>query len=560
MITAGPVGAAAAEAAGKTAYKWRSWRVNSRHCGRLANYQTVIALRKSYVRGWMTSIRTAARVGVLALAAAAILLTLSSPRTISAQTDDWSAPHPMLLTPERALALVRATDQNLDYVPGEVLVKFREGVGADGQQRAMTSLRSRPAPSDLRWVGDVAVLRDATEPDSTILAAQLSEQPEVESAHPNYIYHTSATPNDPGFSQRQWNLRALDMPRVWDINPGANDTIIAAVVDTGVTQVARAYAFQTWNGRATQTVAVPFAINPDFDGSRIVKPRDFVFWDGPVLDMHGHGTHVASTIGEDTNNSIADAGIAYKVKLMPVKVCVGFWEVQFALSASGFRGFVPANVGGCPESEIADGIRYAADNGAKVINLSLGGPEPSDVIRDALKYAVDKGAFVAIAMGNEYGDGNPVEYPAAYAADIDGVMSVGSVGPSLTRAYYSSTGSHIEISAPGGNDQEGGAAGMIWQATILRNDSTPMTIIAPRFDRYAETPFEGTSMATPHVVGIAALLMSQGVTDPAAVEAVIKKSARFLGEKNASTPGRNDEYGYGLIQPRPALRGFGLAK
>src|SRR2546430_3871637 len=223
----------------------------------------------------MTSIRTAARVGALALAAASILLTLSSPRSISAQTDDWSAPHPMLLTPERALGLVRATDQRLDYVPGEVLVKFREGVGDDGRQRAMTSLRSRPAASDLRWVGDVAVLRDPNEADSTILAAQLTAQPEVESAHPNYIYRTSSTPNDPGFAQRQWNLRALDMPRVWDINPGANDTIIAAVVDTGVTQVARSYAFQTWNGRATQTVAVPFAINPDFAGSRIVNPPDF---------------------------------------------------------------------------------------------------------------------------------------------------------------------------------------------------------------------------------------------------------------------------------------------
>ena len=202
-----------------------------------------------------------------------------------------------------------------------------------------------------------------------------------------------------------------------------------------------------------------------------------MFWDGPVLDMQGHGTHVASTIGEDTNNSVAEAGIAYRVKLMPVKVCVGFWEVQFALSASGFRGFVPRDVGGCPTSEIAEGIRYAADNGAKVINLSLGGPEPSTALRDALSYAVGKGAFVSIAMGNEYEEGNPVEYPAAYAAEIDGVMSVGALGPSLTRAFYSSTGPHLEISAPGGSDREGGASGLIWQATILGADSNPVTIM-----------------------------------------------------------------------------------
>jgi serine protease len=176
-------------------------------------------------------------------------------------------------------------------------------------------------------------------------------------------------------------------------------------------------------------------------------------------------------------------------------------------------------------------------------------------LRDALAYAVSKGAFVAIAMGNSHEKGDPVEYPAAYAADIDGVMSVGSVGPSLARAYYSSTGSHIEISAPGGNDREGGLSGMIWQGTILQSDSDPETVIFPRFDRYAETPFEGTSMAAPHVAGIAALIASQGVTAPAAIESLIKKTARDLG-----TPGRDSDYGYGLIQPRAALFGFGVAR
>jgi len=350
------------------------------------------------------------------------------------------------------------------------------------------------------------------------------------------------------------------MPRAWDINPGANDTIIAAVVDTGITAVTRSYSFQTWNGRANQNVSVPYGLSPDFGAARIVSPRDFVFWDGPVLDMEGHGTHVASTIGEDTNNSLAEAGIAYRVKLMPVKVCVGYWEVQFAMSASGYRGFVPQDVGGCPTSEIAEGIRYAADNGAKIINLSLGGSAPSATLRDALRYAAGKGAFVAIAMGNEYEDGNPVDYPAAYAAELDGVMSVGALGPSLTRAFYSNTGAHLEISAPGGNDREGGADGMIWQATIFRSDSNPATVMSPRFDRYAESPYEGTSMAAPHVAGVAGLIMSQGVANPAAIEALIKKTARPLGTPDARTPGRNQDYGYGLIQPRAALRGYGVAQ
>jgi serine protease len=506
----------------------------------------------------MLRMQTTRKIAVLGVALGSLALLLSSHPSISAQTGS-ETPHRMLLTAERALAMVLAHDRKLDYVPGEVLVRFREGVSVAGQQRAMMVLRSRPAPSDLRWVGEVAVLRDPSEFDATILAAQLNTQPEVAVAEPNYLYRTSGTPNDPGFAQRQWNLTALDMPRAWDINPGANDSLIVAVVDTGMTAVSRSYAFQTWNGRATQNVNVPFGVNSDFKVNRIVSPKDFVFWDGPVLDMEGHGTHVASTIGEETDNGVAGAGIAYRVKVMPVKVCFGFWEVQFALSASGFRGYVPADVGGCPTSEIAEGIRYAADNGAKVINLSLGGTEPSTTVRDALSYATGKGAFVSIAIGNEYEDGNPVAYPAAYAAELDGVMSVGAVGPSLTRAFYSNTGPHLEISAPGGSSREGGASGLIWQATILGADSNPITIVSPRFDRYAESGYQGTSMAAPHVSGIAALIISQGVTKPAAVETLIKRTARFLGTPDTATPSRNREYGYGLIQPRSALRGFGLA-
>ena len=494
------------------------------------------------------------------MAATALVMGVSSTRSVHAQTDEWIAPHHMFLTPERAFAMVLAADRHLDYVPGEVLIRFREGVGTIGQQRALMALRSRPSPDDLRWVGDFALATNDVELDANILAAQLRAQPEVAAAEPNYIYRTSATPNDPGFAQRQWNMTALDMPRAWDINPGANDSITVAVVDTGITAVARSYSFLTWNGRATQNVNVPYAINPDFKAARIVKPKDFVFWDGPVLDMQGHGTHVASTIGEDTNNSLAEAGIAYRVKLMPVKVCIGFWEVQFMLTASGVRGFAPEQVGGCPTSEIADGIRYAAANGATIINLSLGGPSPSSTIRDALSYAVDKGAFVAIAMGNSYESGDPISYPAAYAADIDGVMSVGAVGPSLQRSFYSDTGPHLEIAAPGGDSRDGGASGMIWQATILGTDSNPATIISPRFDRYAESAYQGTSMAAPHVAGVAALLMSQGVSAPAAVEKVLKRTALFLGGPDATSPGRNIEYGYGLVQPRAALRGIGFAQ
>jgi len=463
-----------------------------------------------------------------------------------------------VMTRERALAFSRAAEQHLDYLPGEVLIKFRSGMTSNQQQAALSALRSRPAASGLQWIGEVALLREPADSDAPLMARVLSAQPEVEYAEPNYLRHFMATPRDPSFA-RQWNFTALDMPRAWDINPGANANTTIAVVDSGVTTVNQSFTAVTWDGRAFRLVAVPFTTSPDLSASRLTMPRDFATFDtfGPVfpavVDTDGHGTHVASTAGEDTNNDVAVAGIAYASKIMPLKACVSYWDVQFAISAAGIPGFVAFDEGGCPVSSIVQSVRFAADNGANVINLSLGGSSPSNAERDAITYAVSKGAFVAIAAGNEFEDGNPTEFPAGFAPSIDGAMSVAAVGRSLRRAFYSNTGSHIEIAAPGGDDRDGGIDGMVWQTTLSFFDSDPFTIIFPRFDRYVESPYEGTSMASPHVAGVAALLMSQGVRNPAAVEALIRATARDLG-----SPGRDNEFGYGLIQPRTALRGEGV--
>src|SRR5262249_47852123 len=280
--------------------------------------------------------------------------------------------------------------------------------------------------------------------DARILAEQLSSQPEVQYAEPNYLAHHLSVPNDTGFGPRQWNLQQLDMARAWDINPGGNPSVIIAIVDTGVTTVNETRTFATWNGSAIQIINVPFAVNPDLPASRLVSPIDFVTSLGTtVLDTDGHGTHVSSTIGEETNNALLDAGIAYKARIMPVKVCFSYWDIQFSRSVAGVPGFAPADSGGCPISAIGQGIRYAADNGAKVINLSLGGSGSSQTELDAINYAVSKGAFVSMAAGNDFLTGNLTQYPAAYGPQVNGAMAVGATNRSGNRAYYSNTGNYI---------------------------------------------------------------------------------------------------------------------
>jgi serine protease len=470
---------------------------------------------------------------------------------------------------------VDAAVRGLDYLPGEVVVRFRSFVSPAGRQRALSTLRGQPRLGELEWHGPVAVVRDPTQPNAHALARQLAEQPEVAYAEPNYIARVepgliersglpasgaaAQSPNDTDYSSYQWNFQLLDMPGAWDIQPGGSAGVTVAVLDTGITAAAGTRTFRIWTGDRFEDVPMPFAVNPDLPVDRLVDARDFAFLEpsGPVLDMDGHGTHVSGTIGEHTNNTTLLAGMAYNARIMPIKVCLGYWEIMIARAQASITGFAPPTVGGCLYSDIADGIYYAADRGADVINISIGGPSASTALRDALLYAVSKRAFVSVSMGNDFLNGNTISFPARYAQEIDGVMAVGAVGKTGDKAYYSSTGPHCEIAAPGGDDAIGGLpdSGYVWQSTLNGADQLP-SVIWPRFDRYDKQGYQGTSMAAPHVAGLAALMASQSPgLSPANIEKIIRGTARDLG-----TPGKDDFYGYGLIQPRTALFGRGIRR
>jgi len=449
----------------------------------------------------------------------------------------------------------RRANSSARYLPDSVIVKFRAGTSPATEAAIRALIQGRATP-DLPYAPfDVVALDNGADPEA--VAQRLSLQPDIEYAQPRYRVRPLFRPNDPLFSL-QWNFPMLDMERAWDINRGASSSVVVAVLDSGLAYTNVSFDF-TQNAPqliddvvfpALGTVRLPFAAAPELGAAdRFVAPRDFIWDDTQPVDMDGHGTHVAGTIAQVTNNAAGVAGMAFNVRLMPVKVNDGFWDAYFR---SPFIG---------TDDLVARGIRYAADNGANVINMSIGrdGP-PAPVVQDAVVYAISKGAFVAVAASNEFLEGNPIPRFAEMAPQINGMVSVAAVGRDRLRAAYSGTGAFVEIAAPGGDSTRGGAPSMILQQTY--DFSFTDTFLngtlgfrAPRFDVLEYIYYEGTSMATAHVSGLAALLYQQGITKPAAIEAAMKRFATDLG-----TSGRDNDYGYGLINARSSLRGLGILR
>jgi serine protease len=366
----------------------------------------------------------------------------------------------------------------------------------------------------------------------------LRENPEISYAHPNYIATASALPNDPGtippaggpksgWAQLQWNFlpcgsfcnpatQPLTNQSAGGINatgawknlrkrgvPGARGVIVA-VLDTGI---------------AYTDDGTRFRRSPDFSSSQFVPGYDFVGKDAKPLDANGHGTHLAGTIAEKTNNKIALTGLAWGAKLMPVRV----------LNA----------IGNGRSDRIAKGIRFATKHGADVINMSFnfacGNSVP--LVSEAMRFASKQGVVLVSSTGNNEPRGC-VTMPAADPHAI----AVGGTTEDACLGAYSKVSPRVDLVAPGGGLPALGcppASGTrpIYQLTF--RTGSPKQFDIPGF-------YEGTSMAAAHVSGVAAMVIASGLLGPAPTQAQVlahlAATARDLG-----APGRDSEYGVGLI-------------
>ena len=351
-----------------------------------------------------------------------------------------------------------------------VVVGFEPGSEA---QAITSSLLSGAKDPQRAKAGGFCVVHAPPGTDLTAFAHELSTQPGVQYAEPDGIVSASMASNDPGFPS-QWGMSKIGAPMAWDTARGSS--VKVAVVDSGVD-----------------------LDHPDLVGRLDTdNDYDFVNSDSTAQDDQGHGTHVAGIIGATLNNGLGVAGVANQCTILPVKVLgAGNWGWS---------------------SDVADGIRWAADNGAEVINLSLGSASDDSVQDAAVQYAVSRDCVVVASAGND------ASYGVLYPAADDNVVGVGSTTTSDTLSDFSNYGPEVDIAAPGS------------------------AVYSTTYDGgYGNKT--GTSMAAPHVAGVVALIRSKNPTwTRSQVESQLFSTALDLG-----SAGRDDYFGHGRVRAATAV-------
>jgi subtilisin family serine protease len=433
-----------------------------------------------------------------------------------------------------------ASAQATKAKPGEIVVKVPSNLDPATLAKQVNCKVDRPvAYCEGYWVyqvlgRDLQVAEETPKPDVLAAVAALRNMPGV-SADPNWMHYpsgykqggaraqprvtraqqgpgTKITPNDTIYPKQTWHLDMIRMPEAWNIQYGSGNTILVAIIDSGIDST-----------------------HPDFKdaagSSRVVAQQDFSGAGNPGLDSIGHGTHVGGTVAATTNNSIGVTGIAgwnrqgVNVKLINAKVF---------------------NTGGASSDTVASAISYSVAQGARVINLSLGseGPSAAQVEIDAVNSALKANVVVVAAAGNS-GLNNDNANTQAWPADITGVIKATAVGPTKSLSSFSNYGGNIrKIAAPGGDDFSAAGTGAIWS-------TSPLAGSIDFANTTGYSPANGTSMACPHVAGAAALLIAAGVPASGVYQALADGASQAVAARSGI--GYTAAYGPGVLDVYSAL-------
>jgi subtilisin family serine protease len=333
-----------------------------------------------------------------------------------------------------AIAPAVSSSRAPEFVPGELVVRFKPAVG--DRVRALAVREQNAERNDRLAISGTEVVRLRAGESVTAAAEAFERRPEVLYAEPNWVYSAAAIPNDIRFGEL-WGLDRIEAPGAWDLTTG-DPAVKVAVVDTGI-----AYD------------------HPDL-APQVVPGWDFVSGDGDPLDQHGHGTHVAGTIGARGNDLVGITGVNWNVALMPVQV----------LSPTGNGR----------NDQISEGLSFAARNGAKIVNASLGGANFSQTMERVIREAPDTLFVVAAGNSGRNNDITPT-YPCSY--ELQNLICVAASTTDDGRASFSNYGEKsVDLVAPG------------------------VGVVSTTLDQ-GYLSLSGTSMAAPHVAGVAALIWAR---------------------------------------------------
>ncbi len=378
------------------------------------------------------------------------------------------------------------------HVPGQAIVRLEAG----GDVSAVA--KSIGASVERKMLVPDAYLLNLAKGDTVAGAiVKLKALPGVRYAQANFTYETqeAVTPDDEMYGPYQWGPQRIGAPQAWEVTKGSENVIIA-IVDTGVDWT---HEDLSENGKVLVADGFNATVDPVLEPDQVHN----------AMDDNSHGTHVAGIAAANGNNIRGIAGLAWNSPVLPVKV--------LAASGSG------------TDQMVADGIQYVADYATAhpdkrfVLNMSLGGIGYSQVTKDAVDAAIAAKVVVVVAMGNSAKRGN-THYPSAFP----GVIAVGATNGLDQKSSFSTSGRHISVAAPGED---------IWS-------SVPRALNPNGYDNYS-----GTSMATPHVTGAAALVLAVHPDfTPAQVKAQLEATATDLGPA-----GWDELYGAGLINVAKAV-------